>query len=117
MSQDSADELFADCNHTELYQVCRRMGMKVSPSEPKENLIDYLVGNREPPNSPNVVDTWRHGIMGFLLDHWQTVRSQLSCPAKSGEPDACFGCTDSQVISCVASNPENEDLIQLKRKE
>lgn len=116
MPHSTAGELFADCNHTELYQICRRQGMRVAPSEPREKLIAYLLGEEEPPPVDHVVDSWRHGIMGFLLDHWQTVRSQLSCPAKNGDPRACFTCTDSQVIACVASNPDNEELIQLKRK-
>jgi hypothetical protein len=90
--------------------------MNVAPSEPRENLIAYLLGEAELPPCTHVVDSWRHGIMGFLLDHWQTVRSQLSCPAKSGDPRACFTCIDAQVIACVAGNPDSEELIQLRRK-
>ena len=117
MPSSTASELFTDCNHTELYQICRRQGLKVLPSEPREKLIAYLMGEEEPNATDHVVDSWRNGIMGFLLDHWQTVRSQLTCPAKSGNPNACFACTDSMVISCVAnSGPGNEELIQLRRK-
>lgn len=116
MQSSTVSEPFADCNHTELYQICRRQNLSVSPSDSKENLIAYLLGEKEPPPHGHVVDSWRHGIMGFLLDHWQTVRSQLTCPAKSGDARACFNCIDSQVIACVASNPDSEPLIQIKRK-
>lgn len=116
MPSSSNSETFRDCNHTELYQLCRRQGFIVAPSTPPDRLIAYLMGEEEPPQETHVVDSWRHGIMGFLLDHWQTVRAQLSCPAKDGDPRACFNCIDTQVIACLASNPENEDLIQLKRK-
>lgn len=115
MPPSTASE-FADCNHTELYQICRRLGLRIAPNTDKEKMIAYLMGEEEPPPCDHPVDSWRHGLMGFLLDHWQTVRSQLTCPAKSGDPRACFNCLDAQVITCIADNPENEDLIQLKRK-
>jgi len=92
------------------------MGFNVPPL-PKEKLIAIILGEEEPPpNAANPVDPWRHGIMGFLLDNWEVVRSQLDCPAKSGDPNSCFSCIDSQVISCLVQNPENEHLIQLRRK-
>jgi hypothetical protein len=55
--------------------------------------------------------------MGFLLDHWTVVRSTLECPAKTGDPLACFNCVDAQVISCLVQNPDDEHLIHLKRKD
>ena len=115
-SSGNSEQLFEDCNHTELLQICRRVGLRISPSTPKEKMIAYLLGEEEPPIEDNVVDSWRHGLMGFVLDHWQTIRSQLACPAKTQDPRACFTCCDTQVIACVVGNPENEELINLKRK-
>jgi len=115
-SSGNSEQLFEDCNHTELLQICRRVGLHISPSTPKEKMIAYLLGEEEPPIEDNVVDSWRHGLMGFVLDHWQTIRSQLACPAKTQDPRACFTCCDTQVIACVVGNPENEELINLKRK-
>ena len=117
MRSSSASDLFAHCNHTEVYQICRRLGLAVDPAMPRDQMISFLTGDAEPPvEERNTVDSWRHGIMGFLLDNWEVVRAQLDCPAKSGDPRACFSCVDARVISCVATNPENEHLIQIKRK-
>lgn len=117
MSHSPDFELFDRCNHTELFQVCRRLGLPVAPSIDKETMIRLLLGEEEPnPEWRNAMDSWRHGLMGFLLDNWNNVRSQLQCPAKSGDPRACFNCVDAQVVSCIVDNPDNEQLIQLKRK-
>ena len=117
MSPSPDYELFDRCNKTELLQILRRLGIAVPATVSKENLIQVLLGEEEAdPAWVNVMDSWRHGIMGFLLDHWDVVRSQLTCPAKSGDPRACFNCVDAQVISCLTQNPGDEKLIQLKRK-
>ncbi len=79
-------------------------------------MILYLLGEEEPPLGYNNVDSWRHGLMNFLLDHWSVVESQLECPAKSGDPRSCFNCTDTTVLACVVDNKINEPLIQLHRK-
>lgn len=117
MSPSPDYELFARCNFTELFQLCRRLGLPVAPSLSKDKLIALLLGEEESdPEVRNVIDSWRHGLMGFVLDNWNNIRAQLSCPAKTGDPRACFNCVDAQVISCVVDNPVNEHLIQLKRK-
>lgn len=117
MSHSSDFDLFSACNRTELLQLCARAGIGASPATPKERLIAYLLGEEEPPQgNQNDINSWRHGIMSFLLDHWTVVRAQLDCPAKSQDPRSCFKCIDQQVISCLVENPGNEPLIQLKRK-
>lgn len=117
MNRSPDYEMFDRCNQTELLQILKRLGISVPPAVPKETLIRVLLGEEEPDaNWANVMDSWRHGIMGFLLDHWEVVRSQLECPAKSGDPRSCFQCIDAQVISCITQNPNDENLIQLKRK-
>lgn len=124
-SSPTSEDLFAACNHTELLQICARLGLKVSPATPSSRLINYLLGNEEvPEGSTNNIDAWRQALMDFLADHWQVLRAQISCPAKNlkneelqpGEKRACFNCVDVQVISCLVQNPANEELIQLKRK-
>lgn len=117
MSPSPDYELLDRCNETELLQILKRLGIAVPVGLPKETLINVLLGEEEPDAAwANVMDSWRHGIMGFLLDHWEVVRSQLECPAKSGDPRSCFNCIDAQVISCITQNPGDEHLIQLKRK-
>lgn len=109
--------LFDHYNHTELYQMCQRAEIAALPTDSRETLIKFLEGELEPPPRPHELDLWRYGIMGFLLDHWRKVETQLTCPAKSGDPRACFGCVDAQVVSCLISNNANISLIRLYRKE
>lgn len=105
------------CNHTELYQICRDHDIAVSPARTRQELIEYILHEQLPNESDyNEVDTWRNGIMLFLLDHWEVVRAQLDCPAKSGDPKSCFNCIDATVLSCITGNAANEPLIQLKRR-
>lgn len=112
-------------NHTELYQTCRRAGINVLPNATREQLISYLMGEEEPSpidEASHPIDAWRHGIIGFLLDHWKTLEPQIKCPAKNlrhptnPDPRPCFGCVGTQVIACVAQNDGKvEHLIQLHR--
>jgi hypothetical protein len=116
MTHSSEFELEA-CNETELYQICRDAQIPVTPRATKQQMILYLLGEEEPPPlTHHEIDTWRRGIMAFLLDHWSTVRAQLECPAKSGDPLSCFQCVDAQVVSCVVQNASSERLIQIHRK-
>lgn len=113
-------------NHTELYQLCRRAGLSVHPRATREELITYLVGDGEPPplnEHTHPVDSWRHGIIGFLLDYWSVLHPQIKCPAKNlrhpTNPDVrpCFSCVDAQVITCVIQNPgRNQDLMAQHRR-
>lgn len=108
---------FKGCNRTELVQVCRDIGLRVEPGTTEEDIFKMLEGELVVTDvGKSNVDTWRDAIMAFLLDNWQVVRAQLDCPAKSGEPNACYGCIDAQVIACVVDNQRSEKLIQLKRK-
>lgn len=106
---------FSALNHTELFQMCCSAGIPARPNAPRETLIQYLLGEQEPPNN-NPIDAWRHGIMGFLIEHWRAVETQLNCPAKSKDPRACFQCVDTQVISCLVTNKSDLHQIRLHRK-
>lgn len=80
-------------------------------------MILLLEGQIEPAPIENPFDEWRDAIMRFLLDHWPVVASQLTCPAKSGDPKACYQCVDAQVLSCVVQQSEpDQRLIELRRK-
>lgn len=108
--------VFEKCNHTELYQACRKAGMNVLPSETRENMIAFLEGTKEFQETYNSIDDWRDAIMKVLLSHWKVVASQLTCPAKSGDPKACYQCVDAQAISCVVTQSEpDQKLIALRR--
>lgn len=124
-STHSDENLFSDCNHTELYQLCRRLGMNINPATPNREMIAYLQGDVElPVGQSHNMDEWREALMAFLSDHWQVVRAQIDCPARNlmdeklepGVKRACFNCIDTQVISCLVQNPENESLIQAHKR-
>jgi hypothetical protein len=110
--------LFSRCNHSELYQIARRNGFVVPPSETRESLIQLIIGARLPDaHARHDIDEWRRAIMRFIIDHRRVLETQITCPAKSFQEDACFGCVDVQVISCLTSNgKENQRLIQLRKK-
>lgn len=104
------------CNETELYQLCRRMNLPVLPSAGKTMMIDMLTGELEGSPVTHPIDMWRNGLTGFVFEYWARLEPQLTCPIRSKDPRSCWGCIDTQVITCVIQNPKNERLIELHRK-
>jgi hypothetical protein len=112
------------CNRTELYQLCRRAGINVHPGTPREWLIGFLLGDYEAPKmseEEHPVDRWRVALIRFIEDYWARLQPQLKCPAKDlKHPNAeqrntrpCFGCSDMQVMNCLADNANNIERIRL----
>jgi len=116
--ESEAPVTFDICNDTELYQLCLKAGIRPSPASSRAQLIAYLWGEDEPDalSPPHPTDPWRHGLTGFVFDHWAKLRTQLTCPIRSKDPKSCWGCPDAQVITCVIQVPQYEQLIQLHRK-
>lgn len=54
--------------------------------------------------------------MQFVNEYYPKLRSQLTCPAKTRDPKACYGCVDAQVYTCLVENEQMQPYIQLKRK-
>lgn len=108
-------EAFDRCNRTELYQICKLAGLNPPPGSARDTLIQYLTGILEPSLDVNDVDLWRRGLKGFVQDHWHILQPQLTCPIRQ-DINACTGCLDVQVVSCVVEQNESEHLIQLHRK-
>lgn len=112
------------CNHTELLQVCHQAGLPALPTYSKEHLIALLEGTAETQQAQYdeyVVNQWRDAIMAMVIEYWARLRSQLTCPAKTQDPRACYGCVDTKVYACLVENEAMEpiiekQLIQLKRK-
>lgn len=103
------------CNRTELYQLCRRAKLNIPSSSSRDELASYLTGYLHPPSDPNLIDTWRKGLRGFVLENWAVLQPQLTCPIRH-DINACQKCVDMQVITCVVENKDYEALIQLHRK-
>jgi len=108
-------EQLAGCNHTEMYQLCRRKGLAVDPGMLLSQLVNTFIESKPDPEL-NVFDSWRHGITGFVFKHWKVLEPQLTCPIRSKDPKSCWGCLDTQVAACVSSNAQDEQSIQLHRK-
>jgi hypothetical protein len=113
-------------NHTELYQLTRRAGLRVHPRASREELIWYLLGLHESAHYDEIahpIDSLRVAIINFLTEFWSTLAPQLTCPAKmlkhptTPNPRPCFGCSDAQVVTCVvdSKDPKVEQLIILRR--
>ena len=108
-------EIYRNCNHTELYQLCRALGLNVPPSASREELMYmHMFGtdNIDPALLRNQFDEWRHALAAFVLDNWTRLQNQITCPLRSKDRLACFGCLDTQVVKCIVSNPSNEFLIE-----
>lgn len=107
---------FYRCNKTELYQLCRDAGIPVHPGATKDTMIGLLTGELDPGEVEHPIDSWREGLTGFVFEYWKRLEPQLTCPIKSKDPTSCWGCLDTQVMTCVVQNPTNEHRIQLHRK-
>jgi hypothetical protein len=115
----TSENIFDSCNDTELYQLCRTQGIPVLPSTTREELIGFLWGSIAPlpiTEEMHPIDSWRHGLMGYILDHWKKLEAQLECPARSGDPRQCFGCLDTQVVTCLVENRGSERSLKMYRK-
>jgi hypothetical protein len=76
------------------------------------DLLEEIALGKEIELPVTKLNNTRLTIMGFILEHWTQVKPLLSCPAKTQDPEACFQCTDIQVIECITAN----DLIMKWRK-
>ncbi len=83
-------------------------------------MIALLEGTLEPVEVSSPVNEWRDAIMEFVNEYYAKLRSQLTCPAKTRDPKACYGCVDTQVYTCLTENeqmqPFIEKYVQLRRK-
>lgn len=116
---EECGQLFQRCNHTELYQIAREAGLVVSPTLKRERLIRIILNIDPPPPADEYheIDEYRRAIMRFIIDHRRVLETQITCPARSFREDACFGCVDAQVMSCLTDNgPDNQQLIELRKK-
>jgi hypothetical protein len=108
-------EIYRECNRTELYQLCKDLGLTVPPHASREELMYmHLCGTSElePGMLSNIFDEWRRALAAFVLEHWSRLQNQITCPLQSKDPMSCFGCLDTQVVACIVANPSNEFQIE-----
>ena len=90
-------------NLTELAHLTRQVEPSAHRALPREVLIAILEG-KEVQLPDRIIDGKRLKIMKYIDAHWDGVNALLTCPAKTRDPHACFGCSDLQVSSCVIDN-------------
>ena len=108
---------FDSCNDTELYQLCVKAGYKVTPTTSRDILEGCLMGEVDGDEEPHQIHPWRHGLTGFVFDHWTMLEPQISCPIKSKDPKSCWGCIDTRVVSCVEQSTYYINEISRHKKE
>jgi hypothetical protein len=91
------------------------VGLNPPPSASRRELCDLLLGFTESSTTESEIDLWRKGLKGFVKERWQTLQPQLTCPIRH-DIDACKGCLDTQVVTCVVEQRHYEPFIQLHRK-
>lgn len=96
-------------NMTELVELAKETNPEAHRGLSREVLHQIITNAPEdgPTLPEKQVNKYRLKIMTFVLDHWKQIKPMLTCPAKSGDPRACFNCTDTQVVECVTMNKDN----------
>lgn len=90
---------------TELVTIAREVENEAHRGLAREVLIAIIEG--EATALPQrTINKKRLRIMQYLDANWEQVSSLVSCPAKTRDPWACFGCTDVQAASCVLDNKD-----------
>ncbi len=105
---------WADLNETELAMVAAEWHPEAHKGYPRALLIEVIEkASVELPAS--TLHKKRLRIMRYIDDCWSAVSALISCPAKTRDPYACFGCSDNQVSSCTLEN-RSKFLDQEERK-
>lgn len=113
--QDLIDHLLR-CNRTELQNMCRRAGTPFDPAWTKDTLAKALLGMVQA-SRENPIDSMRDGIMRYLIDHRRSLSAQITCPARSFDPKACYGCPDARPIHCfITQHPATQTQMEMRRK-
>jgi Holliday junction resolvase RusA-like endonuclease len=95
-------------NTTELADEINSRGgaVRVSPTDPPAFL--FHCKTHQPASGEyryTHFDEWRLAIMDTVLSRFDQMQGTLSCPARSGQIDSCFECTDFMVVYCLLNNP------------
>lgn len=101
---------YESLNISELVTIALELEPEAHRGMPRDLLIQIIEG--ESPRVPErTLNKKRLKIMSFINEHWLQVAYQVSCPAKSRDPRACFSCCDMQAVMCSVTN---EDKIRVE---
>ena len=90
-------------NLSELVQICKEIQPEAHRHLPRE-LLELIAMGEDVELPERTVNKTRLKIMTYINENYSQVEYQISCPAKSRDPHACFTCTDLQVACCTVSN-------------
>lgn len=91
-------------NTTELVLLARNVDSSAHRGLPRELLLEMLETEESPGLPMRRLDKHRLQIMNHINTYWDQVSALVSCPAKSRDPHACFGCSDVQAACCTLDN-------------
>lgn len=94
-----------EMNLTELVTIARELEPEAHRGLGREALVLIIEGEAAPLPQRHI-NKKRLQITQYLDTNWEQVSSLVSCPAKSRDPWACFGCTDVQAAACITDNQD-----------
>jgi len=103
-----------ELNDSELVLLATMVNPRVHRGIPRKVLIALLDDEEVYDLPPREVDDARDDIFQMVDRYWSQVESLISCPMKTRQPRACYGCLDIQVAECSLLN---QKLIETAKKE
>jgi hypothetical protein len=95
----------AAMNLSELVVIAQNFAPEAHRGLSRELLISIIENHDNEVELPQrTINKKRLRIMRYVNDNWGQVEYQVSCPAKTRDPHACFVCTDVQTAECVLQN-------------
>jgi hypothetical protein len=90
-------------NRSELAAIAQEFDREAHRGLPEEVLIE-LIESSGLALPERKVNKKRLQIVQHIIKNWAALCYQVSCPAKSQDPRACFRCQDLQVACCTIEN-------------
>jgi hypothetical protein len=91
------------CNITELVTLAQTFEPEAHRGLGRTKLLQ-IIGEELVDLPEREINKNRKKITRYLDIYWEQVGSLVSCPAKSRDPRACFGCIDLQAANCITNN-------------
>lgn len=92
-------------NRSELATIAQELDAEAHRFLSRDILIRVIEGE-QPPLPERTINKRRLQVMNYVNENWDQVMYQVSCPAKSRDPRACFNCCDVQAIECISLNTD-----------
>lgn len=102
---DEEDKAFdpTRLNLTELVSIASAINPEAHRALPRE-ILEVIALGEEIELPQRTLNKKRLQVMSLINERWASMRYQISCPAISRHPEACFNCSDLQISSCTLDN-------------